>query len=713
MSRTLIFWDYADCDPERMGTTVPKFTKRLSDFLRDHKIKAGGSVITAYVREHTLQQKTMQQLQDLSVSVVSLASAAQIKGTLVQDLRGVVQKCRPPDATIVILASDKDLVPHIKFIADDHGFSVSVIHAFSHRDDSSIELLETFATNCFHVSDVVPEAAAALSARSTPVMGSFSVTGSDVAAPLLDAHLYQQQLMRPVANFAAAMNTSILGSQQSLQQTPAVRSLPSVPPVSASAAPVGKQVFVDGALVRLDDLIQNEGYRKLSSGKDGPVSWCKNNPMFHDVVSCTKLHRKIAANQLPNTAVLQPPPPVALGTFAAQSVDRTDAAPFRKPLPTYSDHVIRNSPPLAPTAMSVSAAPFYPMQLQQEQQIPPPLPAAATWQRTAPALLQESGRQAVVEAQTVAVTAWDTPATSKEIAAQSMNQLLFDTAIPPKSALEHQQKEKKPADDDFLKDFAMQMLGASILNDLQPSGAPSSLSFGDAGATSIWGAPTVPVEKTSAPAVVMDDRKIASKKTSSAVTNHRDGRLSAELSTLPLWSALSLPQAQKDIGVSSAPKSPAGRYQDPFSDHATSQSSATMATKGVKAPVSPAKSLDAPQVTRAKPSSKTENRKLPARFNIEGESVPIGALVQNRFIEEFNGSNAAYWCSETRPHSLLECRYAHRYQFQLLQGGSVDGDTLIRNSAYDTLLANSHFRGNFCTSTKKHDIMKCSYLHKK
>jgi hypothetical protein len=107
--------------------------------------------------------------------------------------------------------------------------------------------------------------------------------------------------------------------------------------------------------------------------------------------------------------------------------------------------------------------------------------------------------------------------------------------------------------------------------------------------------------------------------------------------------------------------------------------------------------------------------KPPKEINIEGHWVPLDQLVPNKFLENClkSGNFCGRWCTNTYSHSMMECLNAHRDRYPLLQGGEVDGKTLLNNTALENLRKNTLYKGNFCTSTRQHDAAKCTYLHRK
>lgn len=133
-------------------------------------------------------------------------------------------------------------------------------------------------------------------------------------------------------------------------------------------------------------------------------------------------------------------------------------------------------------------------------------------------------------------------------------------------------------------------------------------------------------------------------------------------------------------------------------------------------PSSPAGKKSAASVlTAAKPTPKKAPPPRPRELNIDGHMIPIEQLVSNKFLENCfrDGATAGRFCTEARPHSIMDCVFAHRDKYPLLQGGEIEGKYLLPNKALDNLRGNSAYKGNFCTSPKPHDPSKCTYLHRK
>lgn len=105
----------------------------------------------------------------------------------------------------------------------------------------------------------------------------------------------------------------------------------------------------------------------------------------------------------------------------------------------------------------------------------------------------------------------------------------------------------------------------------------------------------------------------------------------------------------------------------------------------------------------------------PREFILDGHTVSIDLLVKNKFIDNCyrDGTNVGRFCADHRAHSMMDCVNAHRDKYALLQGGEVDGKVLLTNKALENLRANTTYKGNFCTSPKPHDPLKCTYLHRK
>ena len=895
--QTLIFWDYGDLDPEQLGTTVHRFTRRLLEFLRDEKIKSGGSVMKAYIGPHASQQ-VHQQLQDLQVTV---QTTTKVKLALSTDWGEIAKTYRPNEVSVVLLANDKELVPSIKLLADDECFSVFVVHSIPKSNLSLTELMETYGTRSFHVSDVFGELLSTPTNTNNAVknmgsLGSFGVAAGPPApqfSPLGSSSNSNRILSQP---------------QQQPQQQPQLITVPRPGNVVNGGLyfqQQSQQILVEGQLVRIDDILPNEGLQRIRAGVTS-VKWCTFNVALHDPLLCSQLHRKLTPSQGSFTVAAPPP------NNGAQNNVR--ASP---PLPTYREHVngVAVSPVQMPAVPRVpasslqrgaGASAFQPLPPPAQQALPPPLPTASPWQRTAPSVVQETSRQAALQSNFLhppaasTNTAWDVPSTSKEQAAQSMDLLLQGTASA--------RGETSADGDDYLQQLALKMLGHSIAEELAvpvapavaappAANGPSSIAPGSAWQVQqlqadlaaigngkpqtkkpqVVAAPLPPppqappqeydddsdddgvmvnVESVMIPVSILvknqaveylcrnpDKRgrwcqtKPTSAKphdphectfvhalpgrgimqeTSSDEISEGVGKLfvnvagkrcavSSLAATKGVTYLLAHPDKQgrwcpttgshnirecsyihplpgQAAPVGDAPKQqdtlpppppppPAQRYRDAVApssddDESNSPTMATILAQKVRQLAEPAtthvtvdgavvkvKDLEQNEglkkllagtarswcklstqhvvadcknihkkkpsavvaaAPRAKPSQPdSQSRKLPSKFNVDGESVPVSDLVHNKFIENYNGDNTGRWCTDSRPHSITQCTYAHRNQFSLLQGGKVDGSTLMHNLAYDNLLSNSHFRGNYCTSAKAHDPLKCTYLHKK
>jgi hypothetical protein len=105
----------------------------------------------------------------------------------------------------------------------------------------------------------------------------------------------------------------------------------------------------------------------------------------------------------------------------------------------------------------------------------------------------------------------------------------------------------------------------------------------------------------------------------------------------------------------------------------------------------------------------------PRVFLLDGVPVAADLIVRNKFVEMCHreGTNVGRYCTDHRAHSMMDCLNAHKDKYALLQGGEVDGSVLLTNKALENLRANTTYKGNFCTSPKPHDPLKCTYLHRK
>jgi hypothetical protein len=105
----------------------------------------------------------------------------------------------------------------------------------------------------------------------------------------------------------------------------------------------------------------------------------------------------------------------------------------------------------------------------------------------------------------------------------------------------------------------------------------------------------------------------------------------------------------------------------------------------------------------------------PRVFLLDGVPVAADLIVRNKFVELCcrEGTNVGRYCTDHRAHSMMDCLNAHKDKYALLQGGEVDGSVLLTNKALENLRANTTYKGNFCTSPKPHDPLKCTYLHRK
>lgn len=683
--QTLLFWDCDTMSAASLQTTNVHMFRRMKEFLTEKKILIGSVRAWAYTLAHN--PSSVAYFDDLQIPVYTSTTKPQLQAQMSSAIAQVRTQFNPvtDDIAVVIVSKDKSFVRDIKDITDA-GFDLILIHD-ALPQSSLAEILETYTTKSFAAKDIVAVPPSAANASSKTA----SEQQSPTSQPSFPNHHHH-----PHHTAASAGTTTLL---------------------------------VEGRRVPVEDVIMNEmvtnAIRQVSSGiQHSALRWCPN-PVPHPTRDCPAVHPIVmtGASSVPpppsyNQAVQHlskspmitpssgaPTPPLAAGSSPITSFFPVSTPPHGPSSRHGLASVHLSLPPPVGGNRSLwpseacETAPF------GDAPLPPPPPPSASSITSFP----QSTPKAVAEPTPQSVEALLTLLSSNSGNSSNSNRgsgLLLDdgdddiAAPTPNGAL-----HVDPAIRQSLASLA-EVLTSTIVVEATPSLEPvvQQEICSEATATE-----TTPSEKKEQPKTAVKSAagwgKVAVTTSLALNTPEDDAALPGSVEDLPTLESLASSALPKKLTASPLPGKQASAPPKASFASIVGNSAAASPGKGGK---SDGKAAPAPPPKKAVV-------KMPKEINIEGHMIPVDTLVPNKFLEAClkTGSFSGRWCSNTFPHSMIECTSAHRDRYPLLQGGEVEGKTLLSNTALENLRKNTSYKGNFCTSTRPHDASKCTYLHRK
>lgn len=675
---THIFWDYATVSHLNSISMTPAHMFRcIKEFIKRKRIATGKILTKAFVPDGSDYSAARTQLGDLLVDVVTSSSIPELQQAMAALLEEAPASYQPRQVVVVIVSKEKCFVKQVKGLVDAN-FQVYLIHD-APKGTIDEDILETYATAAFKLDEVCDD--------NTSSAGGSAQGGATSSGDIHNFHMFgTNALVAPVSTFSATAAPFMTAANHQQQQQ--------------HHAAAAATVVVEGRRVATDELVRNEAVLRAVRSHI-TLRWCHiTDP--HVIQDCQYAHGIAGASQ-PSSLVPQSPPlpPPPSYNQAVQHLGKSPiiAPQSLSPLFGGSAPLLRGGPtPMLPAAANPTSLSARSNNLARPKSIiaggsPALVSTAAT---TPPA-----GRLP-----TPASDIWNDAGANADADMDALLSSLLSAANCPTAIAVPEPIHVDPSLREGMAQFSSS-LAAGIHGVKEEECAQFSFS---------------------APPPIQFSSSVADTKLSSSSGSHAtSARGSWAKATAAVGSSQQHQTTMLGGGFAGADDLPtleslssSGSPQQKAAPGAQTTAGRTTgsATKASFASVVGTSATTAKPQQQPSPAGKQAKKSLPSRpkeLIIDGHSVPIDLLVPNKFVENCirEGTLTGRFCTDTRAHSMMDCHNAHRDKYALLQGGDIEGKSLLANKALENLRSNTSYKGNFCTSPKPHDALKCTYLHRK